>query len=268
MIDMEEANIQEIVLENSPNSETLPFFEFHALEKVLNAFVGFQGRKIELKERIVNGLCETADNFDQDIYVDSYNSGQELTILNALNIEQTELEMRKYKLRSYIEVIEELQEDETDLKSLLISQNNKEFTQNVSIFEKEGEIVLETDLIQEMENLLDIMITQLEDLEEKSKQTINQIEKYKELLRTKQNIIRNNVMMENLKLSRWQVAISTILLLVAFPSMNLDFPGMMGSSGTDFEGFYMVVGSSFFVGASTMGILRRMPIYRRGRKAW
>ena len=151
---------------------------------------------------------------------------------------------------------------------MLISQNNKEFTQNVSIFEKEGEIVLETDLIQEMENLLDIMITQLEDLEEKSKQTINQIEKYKELLRTKQNIIRNNVMMENLKLSRWQVAISTILLLVAFPSMNLDFPGMMGSSGTDFEGFYMVVGSSFFVGASTMGILRRMPIYRRGRKAW
>ena len=96
MIDMEEAQVQEIYCQSSPNSETLPFFEFHALEKVLSAFVIYQTKKVENREAVVKGLCKVADNFDQNITVDNYNSGQDLTILNALNIEQTDLEKRKY----------------------------------------------------------------------------------------------------------------------------------------------------------------------------
>ena len=223
--------------------------------------MNYQTKKVQQRKAVVTGLCKVADNFNQNITVDSYNSSQDLIVLNALNIEQTDLETIKYRLKTYIEVLEELQEDEDELKGLLISQTNKDFVKDVTVFEKRGDVLLETDLIQEMENLLDIHISQLEDLEETTKQIIYQIERYKDTLRTKQNVIRNNVMMENLKLTRWGLSLSAVLTLVAFPSMNVDFPGAIETTG-NYSGFLVVAGVSLLMFGVSNRRLNQMPIYK------
>lgn len=194
----------------------------------------------------------------------------DLTINQLLDEENDKIQERIQKNERLIELLEEITDDDEWMSEFLISKdasnhvargskNGNKSTETphnahmIHLHDPGQNKIVEHNLLLELEMLFDIYINQLQDLNDKLERLSLSIQGTKHHIQLKQDIFRNKVMLENLNLNRWHIAIMIPALFLAAFGMNMKF----GFSESEFEGlwpFYLTLFLTFLC----IPVLRRI----------
>lgn len=256
---------------------TLPFFEFQALEFLLNFAVNdqenYKNSHIEMVKTLALQANPSCDDHKIRNYHKNKNTGKlsnlqgkdglvdDLTILRLLDDEKNLIQQRIQENERLIELLTEITDDEEFLKEFLISNppttklqlrmptvptGNETVSSGTNTGDdRDNNLLLSTDLIDEMEQLLDIYLMKLQDINDTYSRLESTIGSSVEIIQLKQDIFRNEIMLENLALNRLQVAIVLVGLVFAAFGMNMRF-GFSESENSEIFPFYIVVVIGFF----------------------
>lgn len=201
--------------------------EFQALEILLNDLILSEQRFVRTSIPIISNQIEQTLNKNTMRAVSDFDFEAVLSNLKILDNERNLILKTVHKLEIILEHFEDILQDEDLLNDLIISKQLLEKKQvdgeiEYWLSETQENKIIKTDIVQEMEEMIENCCLKLSAIRNECRQLIGKIEVCKQNVQLRQDIIRNQVMMKNLNLNQLHVSIMLCALPMAALGMNLD----------------------------------------------
>ena len=241
------------------NVTHLPYFEFHALEFLLNFVITEQEKLTETNILMVKTLTTKAEAFydENSKSLDAVDIVDDLATMRLLDDERDLIEKRVQENERLIELLGEITDDEEMLEEFLISVGKQRT--------EEKPEPTEIDLIDEMEQLLDIYLMKLQDINDTLTRLNSTIKSSSEIIQLKQDIFRNKIMLQNLYLNQLNCALVFVALIFGAFGMNMKF----GFSESEYDAswpFWVVVGVGLALVPGLKVLVSRFSLTQAGIK--